>query len=175
MILIWGSWILFYQLQKMTYLWTSAPFAHISQLSLVFSDGQHSAFTFQFWAVFFLLLSFPLLTIYPNWSFFLCHFDECPGPFHRVQMWGGPDPSWFQESIGVHKGRVIVYLLPWCDTESTQKERQTDLKLGQRSCVCVRVCVCSGLKLCGLNTNLSVSYIFQRRQRCFIIRDKGWG
>lgn len=80
--------------------------------------------------------SFPL-PVYTNWSFFVCHFDECPGPFHRVQMWGSPDPSWFQESIGVHKGRVNVYLLPWCDTESAQKERQTDLKLGHRVCACV--------------------------------------
>lgn len=110
----------------------------------LFLMGSAQLFLLSFGPVFLLLLlSFPLLTIYPNWSVFVCHLDECPGPFHQVQMWGGPDPSWFQESIGVHKGRVNVYPLPWCDTESAQRERKTDLKLGQRSCV--RVCV----HLCG--------------------------
>ncbi len=72
----------------------------------------------------------------PHWKYtnrgsFVCHFDECPGHFHRVQMWGSRDPSWFQESIAVRKGRVNVHLLAWRDTEPAQKERQTtDLTLG---------------------------------------------
>lgn len=42
-------------------------FAHISQLYFVFCDGQRSASTPQLWACFYLLLlSLPLLTIYPN-------------------------------------------------------------------------------------------------------------
>lgn len=66
-----------------------------------------------------------------TFGFFVCHFDECPGHFHRVRMWGGQDPSWFQESIRVHKGRVSVHLLAWRDTEPAQKERQTaDIILG---------------------------------------------
>lgn len=78
---------------------------------------------------------------FTNLGFFVCHFDECPGHFHRVQMWGSRDPSWFQESIGVHKGRVNVHLLAWRDTEPAQnKRRTTDLILGL--CVCVRARVC---------------------------------
>lgn len=70
---------------------------------------------------------------YTNGGFLVCHLDECPGLFHRVQMWRNWDPSWFQKSIGVHEGRVNVYLLPWHDTESAQKERHT-------WCVCACVC-----------------------------------
>lgn len=68
---------------------------------------------------------------------FVCHFDECPGHFHRVQMWESQDPSWFQESIGVYKGRVNVHLLAWCDTEPAQKERQTADLIPHRLCLCV--------------------------------------
>lgn len=75
---------------------------------------------------------------YTNRACFVCHFDECLGHFHRVQMWGSRDPSWFQESIGVHKGRVSVHLLAWRDTEAAQKERETaDLILGLCVCACV--------------------------------------
>lgn len=71
-------------------------------------------------------------------EFFVCHFDECEGHFHRVQMWRRQDPSWFQESIGVQKGRVNVHLLAWRDSEPAWKERQTtDFVLGL-----VYVCVC---------------------------------
>lgn len=55
----------------------------------------------------------------------LCQFDKCPGHFHRVQMWRSWDPSWFHESIRVHKGRVSVHLLAWRDTDFQQKERLT--------------------------------------------------
>lgn len=71
----------------------------------------------------------------PNHASIVCHFDECPGHFHRVQMRRSPDSSWFQESIGVYKGRVSVHLLAWHVTEPAQKEWQsTDFMLGPRPC-----------------------------------------
>lgn len=70
-------------------------------------------------------------------GFFVCHFDECPGHFHGVQMWRCRDPSWFQESIGVHKGRVNVHLLAWRDTEPQQKERLTTDLIRLLLCMCV--------------------------------------
>lgn len=62
---------------------------------------------------------------YTYHGFVVCQFDECPGHFRRVQMWGSWDPSWFRESIRVHKGRVSIHLLAWRDTDFQQKERLT--------------------------------------------------
>ena len=67
-----------------------------------------------------------------RWGFLMCHRDECPELFHKVQMWRSWDPSWFQKSIGVHEGRVNVYLLPWHDTEFAQKERCVCVSEGER-------------------------------------------
>lgn len=69
---------------------------------------------------------------YTNSGFFCVSFLMNARGIFRVQMWGSRDPSWFQESIGVHEGRVSVRLLAWRDTEPAQRERQsTDLILGR--------------------------------------------
>lgn len=67
-------------------------------------------------------------------------------------MWGSQDPSWFQESIGVQKGRVNVYLLPWCDRVCT--EGKTDWPRSWALCMCA----CLFLNFCSSDTSAAVPY-----------------
>lgn len=68
-------------------------------------------------------------------------------------MWGSRDPSWFQESIGVQKGRVNVYLLPWCDRVLHKRK---DWLASQLSSLCV--CARSFLNFCSSDSSASAPY-----------------